>query len=715
MSTRITRMELRCEQDVVSARSQAHIIAEQLGFDTIDQTRISTAVSEIARNVFQYAGRGEILFLIDTGRKPHVFTITVRDQGTGIPRHDEVPGDRSAAKTGMEHGIIISKRLMDHFSIDTRQGGSTICMGKNLPLTAREVTPTVLTGIATMLGKTASRNAFDEIRLQNQELIHVLNELHRKHEDLISINRELDDTNRGVVAVYAELDDKVISLARANEALARSEQRYRTLTEASPDQIVIDGSDGTIQYANTTALRLFRLPYDQVVGKPRKDLFPPDIFRLQDLALQKVFRTGESSRTEEIIPSGPEELWIDTHMVPLKDEAGAVSSVLSIARDITERKRDEEEIKKGATLLNDVGEMAQVGGWELDVATKEIRWTPETYRIHELAGDEKIDLPKSLLFYDLPGRSTMEAAVQHCIETEEPFDLDLPLTSAGGKHLWVRAMGHAVNTGGNVVKVTGTFQDITERKAADETIRTFGENLERQVMDRTADLSDSNLKLITEIGIRLDAEKRLTKNVGEKDALLREVHHRVKNNLQIIISLLNLQSRYMTDEVTLAAFRESQSRIKVMALVHEKLYQSTNLEKIDLDNFLKFLGSSLFQFYGVNGKGIRLTIESRDIFLAINTAIPLGLMINELITNSLKYAFPAGRTGEIFLAVHRQDTKLTVIYKDTGIGIPQDFDWRNAKSMGLRLIITLADQLDGTIELDRSSGTAFTIVMKENE
>ncbi|MFA5221771.1 MAG: sensor histidine kinase [Methanoregula sp.] len=117
----------------------------------------------------------------------------------------------------------------------------------------------------------------------------------------------------------------------------------------------------------------------------------------------------------------------------------------------------------------------------------------------------------------------------------------------------------------------------------------------------------------------------------------------------------------------------------------------------------------------MSGKGIRLTIDIRDISLAINTAIPLGLMINELITNSLKYAFPAGRTGEVSLAIDRQDHTLTILYKDTGIGIPADFDWRNAKSMGLRLIITLADQLDGTIELDRSAGTAFTVVVKEKE
>ncbi len=376
---------------------------------------------------------------------------------------------------------------------------------------------------------------------------------------------------------------------RLEVALRQSELRYRTLAEASPDQIFIDGRDGTIQYVNATALKLLRLSYDQVVGRPRKDFFPPEIFKAQQASLNRVFENGESVRTEDKIQFGTNELWIDTRLVPLKDESGIVTSVLGIARD------------------------------------------------------------------------------------------------------------------------------ISERKAAEDAIRTFSKDLESKVTERTSDLKDVNLKLVTEIGIRLDAEKLLTRSVGEKEALLREVHHRVKNNLQIIISLLNLQSRYMTDEATLSAFRESQNRIKVMAIVHEKLYQSDNLSQIELGEYLRFLANSLFQFFGMSGKGLTFTSDIHDIFLAIDSAIPVGLIVNELISNSLKYAFPDGKTGEISLAIQRVDRTLTILFKDNGVGIPKDFDWRNATSLGLRLVITLVDQLDGTIELDRSSGTAFTIIVKEKE
>jgi two-component sensor histidine kinase len=152
-----------------------------------------------------------------------------------------------------------------------------------------------------------------------------------------------------------------------------------------------------------------------------------------------------------------------------------------------------------------------------------------------------------------------------------------------------------------------------------------------------------------------------------------------------------------------------------MAHVHEKLYQSEDISKINLDDYVRFLGNSLFQFYGMKGKGITFTTDIRDISLDINTAIPAGLMINELISNSLKYAFPVGRKGEISIAIKRENNSLSILFADTGVGIPSDFDWRTAKSLGLRLVISLVEQLDGTIELDRTEGTAFTIVVKEKE
>jgi len=152
-----------------------------------------------------------------------------------------------------------------------------------------------------------------------------------------------------------------------------------------------------------------------------------------------------------------------------------------------------------------------------------------------------------------------------------------------------------------------------------------------------------------------------------------------------------------------------------MALVHEKLYLSTDIAKLDLENYIRFLGDSLFQFYGMKGKGIIFNTRIQDINVDIDTAIPIGLIVNELVSNSLKHAFPDGRRGEISIAIQRQDHTLTLIYRDDGVGIPDDLDWRNVKSLGLRLVISLVEQLQGTIELDRTAGTTFTIVVMEKE
>jgi len=212
-----------------------------------------------------------------------------------------------------------------------------------------------------------------------------------------------------------------------------------------------------------------------------------------------------------------------------------------------------------------------------------------------------------------------------------------------GAHLWFIA-APLYDTNGNVIGAIESIRDVSDRKRAEEALIKFNAELEQRVKDRTEQINAS---------------------LEEKVVLLREIHHRVKNNLQIIISLLKLQSRYMTDEDTIAAFSECQNRVMAMALVHEKLYQSDDIAKIDLGNYVRFLGNSLFQFFGRKGTGVTFTTDIQNIFLDINTAVPVGLMTNELVSNSLKHAFPNGREGEISTAIYRKDHILTIVYKDT--------------------------------------------------
>jgi two-component sensor histidine kinase len=221
--------------------------------------------------------------------------------------------------------------------------------------------------------------------------------------------------------------------------------------------------------------------------------------------------------------------------------------------------------------------------------------------------------------------------------------------------------------------------------------------------------------IATDITERKKAEEQIEKSLKEKEVLLREVYHRVKNNMQIITSLLNLQSRYARDGAYREMFRESHNRIKSMSLVHEKLYQSKDLSTIDFKEYIKDIAKGLFLSYGANKGKIALVMDINNISIDINTAIPCGLIINELVTNSLKHAFPGGKEGEIKISIHSMnENTIELVVGDNGTGISGDVDFRTTESLGLQLVTMLAEnQLHGEIILDRSKGTEFTITFKE--
>jgi PAS domain S-box-containing protein len=260
-------------------------------------------------------------------------------------------------------------------------------------------------------------------------------------------------------------------------------------------------------------------------------------------------------------------------------------------------------------------------------------------------------------------------------------------------------------------KSIASLIDITELKKAQDLLRHFAEELEQKINERTVQLQMLNIDLEKEVVEHERAEEQIRAALNEKVVLLQEIHHRVKNNLQIVISLINLQTRQIKDENVKRILQESQTRIRVMALVHEKLYRSDDISHIIFSEYIRDLITILFDFYSLNRRLIAIKVEMKDIFLNIDTAIPIGLIINELVTNSLKHAFPGGRKGEISISIQEEGRVLSVIFKDNGVGIPPGFDWRNAPSLGLRLIISLVEQLNGTIELDGKNGTAFIITL----
>ena len=236
--------------------------------------------------------------------------------------------------------------------------------------------------------------------------------------------------------------------------------------------------------------------------------------------------------------------------------------------------------------------------------------------------------------------------------------------------------------------------------------------------------------IIQDVTDRKRAEEQLKESLNEKDILLREIHHRVKNNLMVISSLLSLQSRYIKDKNALNIFKESQSRARSMALIHEKLYSSDDLKRINFGEYIQTLTADLFYTYVTDPGLIKLNMDVDDVMLDINTAVPLGLIVNELVSNSMKHAFPALYGSELADNVNIRQNKILneinvnfksecddfiLIVKDNGIGFPEKLNFRNTDSLGLRLVNSLTDQIHGSIDLKADNGTEFKITFKENE
>jgi len=344
-------------------------------------------------------------------------------------------------------------------------------------------------------------------------------------------------------------------------------------------------------------------------------------------------------------------------------------------RDITRQVQNEAALRESESRYRALIETTGTGYVIIDNEGKVRDANPEYVR---LTGHHRLD--------EIAGRSVLEwtaehekeknaAAISQCVRDGFIRNLEIDYTDSDGNITPIEINATVVPTDGTF-HILAMCRDITGRKQADDKIRA---------------------------------------SLDEKVLLLREIHHRVKNNLQIIISLVNLQMRQIEDERLKQVMAETQNRVRAMSLVHEKLYQSEDISRIDLASYTRFLVTQLFSFYGVDSRQVALDVDIGTIMLDVNTAIPLGLIINELASNTLKHAFPNGRTGTLSIAVREDGRTLSLTIKNDGEGLPADFDWRHTESLGLRLVISLVEQLDGTIDLDRTAGTAFTIVVKEKE
>ncbi|HUL62358.1 MAG TPA: histidine kinase dimerization/phosphoacceptor domain -containing protein, partial [Methanocella sp.] len=395
------------------------------------------------------------------------------------------------------------------------------------------------------------------------------------------------------------------------------------------------------------------------------------------------------------------------------------------ALEASRRQREESE-EKYRRLVEDINEIV----WETD---GQLRFTYLSPRFRDVIGFEPAEMLGRTPF-DLapPGeRQRLMPLIAAAIAARGGFEVpDMAIVRRDGTPADVEVSGKVVrDAAGQTASYRGIARDVGERRRAEEALRRANDELEARVRQRTAELQEANAGLESsvqkrtaelanavralqaEIAERKRAEQQMTVSLEEKEVLLKEIHHRVKNNLQIISSLLSLQSGSYSGDPT-RMFRESQDRIRSMALIHEKLYQSRDIARIDFAEYVGSLTAYLARSY-VTRPGIAVDVDIAGVALGIDTAIPCGLIINELVSNALKYAFPDGRGGKVRVGLARAGGRLALSVADDGAGLPPGLDFRNAPTLGLQLVNTLVDQLEGSVELDATGGTKFKITFAE--
>ena len=267
---------------------------------------------------------------------------------------------------------------------------------------------------------------------------------------------------------------------------------------------------------------------------------------------------------------------------------------------------------------------------------------------------------------------------------------------------------------GAILSYVGMIEDITDRMMVEEELKKAYEEMETRVRERTAELDRMNRVLQTEIADHKVDEEKIIASLKEKEVLLKEVHHRVKNNLQIISSMLSLQASSIDDPDYVGMLKECQNRIRSIAIIHEKLYKSKDLASVDFAEYVNSLVNYLYHSYCPNTTRINLKMDVDSAYLNVDRAISCGLILNELISNAFKHAFPGNMAGEIRVSFHKADVEEYILnISDNGVGLPDVIDIRDTQSLGFQLVSILADSMDCKIEVQRTEGTGFRLTFKD--
>ncbi|MFB2878790.1 PAS domain-containing protein [Floridanema aerugineum] len=506
--------------------------------------------------------------------------------------------------------------------------------------------------------------------------------------------------------LYKQVQHELADRIQAETFLRESEARFRLMADSAPVLIWLADSQGECTFFNQTWLKFTgRSLARELRGSWTESILPSDLEHYLDMRTTAIRAKNSFFLEYRLRRKDGEYRWILEKAVPRLTPGGELLGYIGSCIDITQRKQVEAKLQKlneeleikvqertqelqqtvdrlaeeivkhchTETQLTIALEAAFMGTWDWNLLTNHLNWSPRTQSIFGLApgsfsGTQQAFI-NSIHPEDLPA---VGQSIQEALLNNTPLNCETRILLPDGNIRWIAYIGNVIcDRAGQPQRMTGVVIDIHDRKLAEKALRT---------------------------------------SLKEKEVLLKEIHHRVKNNLQIISSLLKLQSSYIKDEQVIALFSESYNRVRSMALIHENLYHSHDLARVDADDYISHLANNLFNSYNVDSHFIDLNISIASLKLDIDTAIPCGLIINELVSNSLKYAFSGRQKGILSISFFSDDNQtLFLQVRDDGVGLPPDFDIEQIQSLGLQLVLNLTEQLTGKLEIDSTNGTSFTI------
>ncbi len=514
----------------------------------------------------------------------------------------------------------------------------------------------------------------------------------------------------GVIALEGFIAD-ISDRRRAEDALRESEEKHRILLDESTDPIFSFTREGEYRYVNRAFAAPFGLDPRDITGKKIWDIFSKEEADRRYAAVKEVFEKGETKVIEVKVPLPTDDLYYITSIKPIRNEKGEVISVICISKNITERKRVESALQMQRNLgvaLSSISDLNEALMAILDAAMVVGDMdSGGIYLVDPRTGGVDLACSKGLSrdYIDLVSHYDGDSPNAEVVREGRPVYMaydekrdNYPDVIHAEKELpeglKILAIIPVLYRGGVIA-----CMNLASKKHADISLTS------RNALESLASMIASTI-------VRLRNEEEVRISLREKEVLLKEVHHRVKNNFQLITSLLSLQARNVTDSESLEQFSDAQKRIRSMALIHEKLYQSEGFARVDLSVYVKSL---IGELYGLLLKGRReaeIGVDIGDLSLGIDQAVPCGLLLNELLTNSMKYAFPPDWEGEpkISVSIHSTaDNTVEMIVSDNGVGIADDIDLESPQTFGLSLVVILARQLSGEVRIEKNGGLRFVV------